>query len=428
MRDQALKDYVAIYEDVYANFCEQVGTHYLPFHKSIEKETQETWDAVQAKGVKVQNEGASLYYNHISSACKACKTGVGSMTSYISLKCHRKCYYCFNPNQQEYTCHTLEKKDWYGELTRIVASGQKLTHIALTGGEPLLHKEEVIAFFAYVQQHFKDAHTRLYTSGDLLEVSLLEKLQQLGLQEIRFSIKLEDTAEKIQVVLEKMALAKRYIPDIMVEMPVIPGTEVEMQELLLKLDEMGIYGINLLEFCYPYTNEVAFKAKGHTVKYPPYGTLYDFWYAGGLPIAESELLCLKLLDFAATQKLSIGVHYCSIDNKHFGQVYQQNTCIPCDERTFYFSEKDYYFKTIKIFGDDGVKARELFAKHPEVYYEANTQYGYVQCHPDALSYLSGEALAIGISYYIMEVRNNKPYARELKVVPTTLSALAKGQL
>ena len=79
--------------------------------------------------------------------------------------------------------------------------------------------------------------------------------------------------------------------------------------------------------------------------------LYNYWYAGGLPISKSELECLDLVEFAMREKMKIGVHYCSLENKHTGQIYQQNTrgTIPA---TGYLSEKDFFIKSAKVFGAD----------------------------------------------------------------------------
>ena len=57
-------------------------------------------------------------------------------------------------------------------------------------------------------------------------------LQKYGLNEIRFSIKMEDSEQKRKHILGKIELAKKYIPNVLVEMPVIPGKLEEMKELL----------------------------------------------------------------------------------------------------------------------------------------------------------------------------------------------------
>lgn len=104
--------------------------------------------------------------------------------------------------------------------------------MALTGGEPLLMPDEACAFFARASELFPDAHLRLYTSGDLLDEALLVRLREAGLDEVRFSAKQDDPPHLVEKVFANMALAKRVVPTVMVEMPVIPGTEKQMQGLL----------------------------------------------------------------------------------------------------------------------------------------------------------------------------------------------------
>ena len=60
----------------------------------------------------------------------------------------------------------------------------------------------------------------------------------------------------------------------MVEMPVIPGTGKAMRRLLDRLDQVGAFGINLLEFCYPMGAWDEFERRGFSVKNPPFPVLY----------------------------------------------------------------------------------------------------------------------------------------------------------
>ena len=90
----------------------------------------------------------------------------------------------------------------------------------------------------------------------------------------------------------------------------------------------------------------------------PYPILYNYWYAGGLPIAGSEAECLELMRFAAERGLRLGVHYCSLDNKNSGQIYQQNKGFLLDKAFaaahgwLHFDEEDYFLKCVKAVGDD----------------------------------------------------------------------------
>jgi len=377
--------FASTYLDIYDDFMKQIEGTGL----EISQEDNLDWvtarySRLKQKGAFLRNDDKSIYINQISPACVACKIGVGSATFFISLQCNRDCYFCFNPNQENYEYFTNNKRNLTEELDQIRASGQQIHHLALTGGEPLLHLEESVEFFQKAKENFPEAHSRLYTCGDFIDDDSLQQLkvagleeirfsirfdslQQLkvaGLEEIRFSIRLHDRVEAQQITLDEIALAIDYIPSVMVEMPVLPDTLDRMKELLIELDRIGISSINLLEFCFPFRNARTFRNKGFKIKNPPYRVLYNYWYAGGLPIAGSELECLELLEFAIDEGLDIGIHYCSLENKHTGQIYQQNVGKKVSPR-YHFSEKDFFFKSAKVFGEDISKVQEAFSCKPQ---------------------------------------------------------------
>jgi len=258
----------------------------------------------------------------------------------------------------------------------------------------------------------------LYTSGDLLDEDVLKALQETHLDEIRFSLKLEDTDDLQASVLAAMSLAKAYIPTVMVEMPVIPGTLEAMKGLLLKLDSLGIFGINLLEFCFPLNNAEIFKEKGFKVKNPPYRVLYDYWYAGGLPISQSELDCLRLLEFIIDHKLTLGAQYCSLENKHTAQIYRQNHNQRV-AKTQYFSPKDYFYKSAKVFGADIPKVLGVFKKLHYTNYLVNDDYHFLEFHVEKIEALAKLDIEVGISYNVMETRDDGSYLRELRLDVTS---------
>ena len=149
------------------------------------------------------------------------------------------------------------------------------------------------------QSNFPETYTRLYTCGDHIDAKILESLKDAGLQEIRFSIRMHDFEKGQRSIFDRIALAKDFIPYVMVEMPVLPDTLEEMKEILTELDRLGLFSINLLELCYPLANADVYREKGYKVKNRPFHVLYDYWYAGGVPVSRSELVCLDLLAFAA---------------------------------------------------------------------------------------------------------------------------------
>lgn len=419
IKNKALIDYSQIYFSMKNGTLDVIESFGLQLESPKNEEENETkLNTLRQAGALFRNNDNSIVSNgKISSACEACQTGTGSYTTFVSLKCHRDCYFCFNKNQDDYQFYLNNHKNVNQELSDLVNRGIRLEHVAVTGGEPLLHKQEVIDFFKLANELTPETYKRLYTAGDLLDEETLLSFQQHKLDEIRFSIKMEDSSQKQKHILGKIALAQKYIPNVLVEMPVIPGTKEAMKELLLDLDALGIYGINLLEFCFPLENAQPFKDKGFELKNPPYDVFYNYWYAGGLAVAGSEQICLDLVQFALDENLSLGVHYCSLENKFTGQIYQQNHHQDIGE-TYTFSDKDYFFKTVKAFGKDQRKVKDILDKH-QIPYEINGDYQYIQFPVYAIQQLGKNNLDLVISSNVVEMDANEKLIREVKIEWTT---------
>lgn len=421
----ALAAYARRYLDIYDNFMAQVTATGIevaadddgPENAALAAQLIEKGSG---RDFLIRNGDRSIVLNRISPACVACQKGVGSATFFVSLQCHRDCYYCFNPNQVEYELYTAQQRDLVRELAEVHENGYRLNYLALTGGEPLLHKQEAVDFFSYASSRFPNTHTRLYTTGDHANEATLAALQKAGLQEIRFSIRMHDLARGHRHTFERIAAAREYIPTVMVEMPILPGTLEEMKGVLLELEALQIHSINLLEFCYPLTNAEEFRRRGYRIRRRPYRVLYNYWYAGGVPIAGSETTCLQLLDFALDEGLTIGVHYCSLENKLTGQNYQQNEgqSLP---RTHLFSEKDYLLKSAKVFGADIPRVFNAFRRSGYEAFTNSKQPRYLEFHVDQIAGLRAldPDMEIGLSTSTLEMRGEDQVLRELKVDVTT---------
>ena len=352
----------------------------------------------------------------LSSACEACTCDAGSRTFFLSLECNRNCYFCFNPNQADYDKRRPLNANWKTELDEFFTSCDHVTHVALTGGEPLLHPRETVEFFRYAHEQQPQAHLRLYTSGDFLAEGTLAKLQQAGLSEIRISVKIDVDDASWEAVIDdaivKIELAKQYVSDVMVEMPVIPGTAAPMKHLLRRMDEAGAFGINLLEFGYPMNRWDEFERRGFAVKNPPFPVTYDYGYAGGLPIDGSELLCLELLEFAIDEGLSLGVHYCSLENKNRSQVYQQNTRLSLDPALYELDGNDFFYKTAKVFDGDAPMAQKLFEQRG-IPFSLDDEDGSLAFHPHHVDDLKGLPVVCALSCNIIDQSGGKLVIREL---------------
>lgn len=359
-----IREYAQAFDQVEHDYEDAVAAFGIPFEVAESCPRKRRSQTAAMCGCHCENGGGSLWRGWISPACLACRTGERTATFFVDLRCARRCYFCFNPNQDHYEYFLSHRRDIVGELERAAASGVRFDCLAITGGEPLLHKEQVLAFIVRAKELYPGVHVRLYTCGDLLDDACLAALAQAGLDEVRFSIKPEDVADHDAPVYGRMTAAVALLPDVMVEMPVIPGSLDQMRLMLSRIDAMGVRGINLLEFCFPLCNAEAFRDRGFELRKHPFNYLYDYWYGGGVPVAGSEAEALALMGYAARENLRLGVHYCSSDNKNTGQVYQQNKVFTCDNvvREQYSwleaDEGDRLLRCAKAFGADAACVRD----------------------------------------------------------------------
>ena len=188
---------------------------------------------VEKKGATLRNRDNSVCANSISPSCIACQTGKGSVTYFISLRCHRKCFYCFNPNQDGFDHFSEEKneRNLISELNNAKERARNLNILHLLG-RTIVVQARAVDFFAHAKKTYPKGYTRLYTSGDHINEELLQELKDSNLDEIRFSVRLHDQEKGIQHTLDRIKLAKEYIPFVMVEMPVVPFELEKMKEVL----------------------------------------------------------------------------------------------------------------------------------------------------------------------------------------------------
>lgn len=447
MLKPALAQHVALYEDIERDYCAEVETLGLPFASrrtdAAQAEVEQKVRDLASRGVLVENGGKSLHRGWISPACIQCRKGLNTLTLGLSTQCPRNCYFCFNANQRDYDELQQGVQDACGELTKYYDRGAQLEHIALTGGEPLVHKSETIEFFDYARKLYPHAYMRLYTSGAYLDEEVLRCLRAVRLDEIRLSVKLDEPESSHEDILALMVLAARYIPNVMVEMPVAPDQVQPMRKLLTQLDAIGVKGINLLEFCYPLHNAHEFLRRGYAIKNPPYRVYYDYEYAGGLPIAGSEEACLDLLDFAIERNLAMGCHYCSLENKFTSQLYLQNAPFQKAFPLRTLSEKGYFLESAKAFGEEAGVVVRLAENTGAFACEYNGCSDFAEFPLNALPMLC-EAfpdMPIGISVGAVEIAVQEnagavssapaqrvPVLRELKLEQTTPGAFCAAVL
>lgn len=151
--------------------------------------------------------------------------------------------------------------------------------------------------------------------------------------------------------------------------------------------------------------------------------LYDYAYAAGLPVAGSEGACLELLAFALEAELSLGVHYCSMENKHTGQVFQQNAPHAAAHPLRAMSPRDHFLKSCKAFGADRAPVRRVLAAAGAPFEESD-EFDFIEfrCADAALLREELPDVELAVSYAICEPREGEVVLRELRLdatVPST---------
>lgn len=359
-RQEAIDLYRAIEDEHFATL-EATGIAFAPLDTE-RAERAALLAALEQRGARVRNGGASVVLGPMSVACVACTGSCVSRSFALTNNCHRDCFFCFNPNQEDFAYWCEHPFPWRRQLDDLAAEPEAPACVALTGGEPLLMADEAVAFFARARALFPRAHLRLYTAGDLLTRDMLDRLAAAGLDEIRFSVKQDDEPSSLARVFERMAWAREVVPTVMVEMPVIPGTDEFMERLLVKLDDLGVDGVNLLEFAYAMWNWPVFESLGLTLRNPPWRVLFDYTYAGALAVQGSEEACLRLMLWAHDRGLGLGLHYCSLENKHRAQVRNANEPHCAVHPCYGFDYDDFFLKTVLAFGDDRQPVRQALVR------------------------------------------------------------------
>jgi len=418
---QELFKRIALYDEIERDSIAGIEEYGLCFSRVLVDQEQRTKriEKLKTLGASVSPGGYSVYTAKRSSACEVCRHGVGSFSLPLTMKCNKACYFCFNPNQEDYENQRERVIEWKPMLSDIADQQYRLSHLAVTGGEPLLFPDESVRCIEYARQRFAGIHTRLYTNGTPLDTAMFKRLKKAGLDEIRFSIKLDEGRASIDKSLELIQEARNYIPSVLVEMPVIPGTLDAIKELLCSLNDAGIFGINLLEFCYPMFNAEAYAKRGFLLKNPPFKVLYNYWYSGGFAVAESEELSFDLIEYALEKKLSMSVHYCSLENKNTGQMFQQNKPFEKAYPQYHFSTVDFFLKTLLLFDEAALRARNLLKENNVQADKYHYSKGNIRIHPSLIGFLADKRASFsgvtGLSYNVVEIQDGEPVLRELKV-------------
>lgn len=156
----------------------------------------------------------------------------------MTFKCDFKRFYCSVPSEFRNTEKMMVGNIPVKDIDEAFEHIKKYKCVAISGGEPLIHVDKVLNIIKRAKDN--NIYTYLFTDGGSrgrLTLSLLNKLADAGLDEIKMSTKLKD--EKT-LLFDPYKIVKNSPIPIHAEIPMLPNLVNEIYDFTLKLNDVGV--------------------------------------------------------------------------------------------------------------------------------------------------------------------------------------------
>ena len=253
--------------------------------------------------------GRTLYVGkdeNFPDGCRSCLLGTGLSAIRKTNKCNIQCRFCYNYGELDQIPPIGEGmweiggcKFYERDIDLLLSTSNVPTGISYVYLEPFM---EIEKYYGVIRKfHAAGIHQHLYTNGLLCKEEQLKALGEAGLDELRFNLGASNCAD---VVIENIALAKKYIPRVGIETPMTPEFEEQFQ---LKKDRILATGVDFMNCAELHLNE---NNIGNYWGEPMYmcrqGYLSPVW---------SREITFRLMKQAAEENWPIAVHDCSNHTK-----------------------------------------------------------------------------------------------------------------
>jgi pyruvate formate-lyase activating enzyme-like uncharacterized protein len=258
----------------------------------------------QVHDVHIEAGGEAVYLGKLSPGCQACKDGTWDCI-FTTMRCNLNCEFCYSP-------HAIPRDyagSVFGTTPEQIAENHartRITGVSFSGGEPFVDIQKLFEWVAWFKSHCPDKYYWVYTNGLLAGEESVRRLGELGVDEIRFNT--AATGYDHPSVMDNLAAAARFIPNVTVEIPAIPEHASKLLACLGDWCASGVRFLNLHELMYePGTNSASMAgarravvtADGHRTEINP----------------ESRALTLAVMAKVQEEGLPLSVNDCSLQSK-----------------------------------------------------------------------------------------------------------------
>ncbi|MCB9362576.1 radical SAM protein [Candidatus Woesearchaeota archaeon] len=269
----------------------------------------------------------SWFTGNLPKGCAQCVQG-RKLVLFITGKCGQSCYYC-PVSEKKFGHDVVYANEWQitdpDNPTELLEEA-KLTEAkgaGITGGDPLMNVNRVCDYIELLKKEFGERfHIHLYTPLQLVTEKNLSRLYEAGLDEIRFHPDIDD--EKWW---GRMELALKFDWAMGVEIPALPGKDVETMHLIDYIsDKLDFINLNELELSDTQVSHYKLNPEEHEPK--------DELSYG---VKGSKDMALRMARYAETKGLS--AHFCTAKLKDAIQVGNRmknrakNVALPVDKVT-----------------------------------------------------------------------------------------------
>lgn len=275
---------------------------------------EKQYEKMFKKYLNVKDGGFTVYSKTkskigLSKGCQACKNGKW-LCVFVGYNCNCKCDFCPQPksanflnvfNDVDLTSHgTMSELEYY------ISTDKTIEGISYSGGEPLLYFDKVKKLAEFVHKKAPKIYQWIYTNGVLLDEKKLEILAKNGINEVRLDL----AATKFDVkILDKIALTKKYIENVTVEIPAIDEIRILLKDNLLdKLVADGLSRLNISEM--NIAQEINLEKYGKNTVLVGHKGYYKC-----LSLLESTEIYYEFLDYVVKHDLDLMLNNCNYGAK-----------------------------------------------------------------------------------------------------------------